>query len=141
MRVCPPHPHRMIRELAYAHVKNMDITELDMITSIQTAMALYEDRHCMGVRDIDSNNPGQYIDSYTWLTFKTIGDRSKNFGHGLRQLIEPRGYLAICAANRPEWMITDFACMLHSIISVPIYCLFNDRDVAYIINNTKISVV
>ncbi|CAF4013379.1 unnamed protein product, partial [Adineta steineri] len=71
----------------------------------------------------------------------TIGDRSKNFGHGLRQLIEPRGYLAICAANRPEWMITDFACMLHSIISVPIYCLFNDRDVAYIISNTKISVV
>ena len=78
---------------------------------------------------------------YSWLTFKTVGDRSKNFGHGLRRLIEPRDYLGICAANRPEWMMTDFVCMLHTIISVLIYCLFNDRDFVFILNNTKISVV
>jgi long-chain acyl-CoA synthetase len=79
--------------------------------------------------------------SYSWLTFKTIGDRVKNFGHGLRQLIEPRGHLAICSLNRPEWMITDFACMFHGIISVPIYRLFSERGIIHVINNTKVSVV
>jgi long-chain acyl-CoA synthetase len=95
----------------------------------------------MGTRDLDKDNSSIYTDSYSWLTFKTIGDRSKNFGHGLRRLIQPRNYLSICAANRPEWMITDFACIFQSIISVPIYTLFTNREIAYVINNTKVSVV
>jgi long-chain acyl-CoA synthetase len=73
--------------------------------------------------------------------YKTVGNRTRIFGHGLRDLIEPRNYLGICSANRPEWLITDFACILQSIISVPIYCLFTDREVTYVINNTQMSVV
>jgi len=137
----PPHPHRMIRELAYGCAEGEETVVTDMATGILVATALYWDRHCMGVRDIDRDNPSLYTDSYSWLTFKTVGDRSKNFGHGLRRLIEPRGYLGICAANRPEWMITDFACMFQSIITVPIYILFNDRETAYVINNTQVSVI
>jgi hypothetical protein len=137
----PPHPHRMVRELAYGREEGKECANIDMATSIRAAIAMYWDRHCMGVRDIDKNNPSIYADSYSWITFKTVGDRSKNFGHGLRRLIEPRGYLGICAANRPEWMMTDFACIFQSIISVLIYTLFNDRETAYVINNTQVSVV
>ncbi|CAF4161597.1 unnamed protein product, partial [Adineta steineri] len=114
----PPHPHRMIRELAYGCEEGEETAVIDMATGIRIATALYWDRHCMGMRDIDRGNPSLYTDSYSWLTFKTVGDRSKNFGHGLGDLIEPRGYLGICAANRPEWMITDFACATHNGLSI-----------------------
>ena len=139
-----PHPHRLVPELAYgtakkhkSHAENIkDVADL-----LRTAMDIYYDRHCLGTRDRDQADPSIYKDSYSWLTFKTIGDRAKNFGHGLRQLISPRQYLAICAANRPEWVITDFACVFQSIISVPIYTLFTDREMIYVLNNTKISVI
>ena len=137
----PPHPHKLARELAYGQAKIWECMKVDMATGIRAALAMYFDRHCMGTRDVDPNDPSTYTDTYSWFTFKTIGDRSNNFGHGLRQIIQPRDYLAICAANRPEWMITDFACIFQSIISVPIYTLFTDQEIAYVINNTKVSVV
>jgi long-chain acyl-CoA synthetase len=112
-----------------------------MGASIYAAIEIYCDRHCLGIRDVDKDNPEIYVNSYSWLTYKTVGDRAIDFGHGLRQLIESRSYLGICASNRPEWVITDWACMLHSIITVPIYGLSSDRDMAFIINNTKISVI
>ncbi|CAF4013142.1 unnamed protein product, partial [Rotaria sp. Silwood1] len=139
--VDPPHPHRMVPELAYGREETKECAGVDMATAIRAAIAMYSDRHCMGTRDVDKENPSHYMDSYSWLTFKIIGDRSKNFGHGLRRLIEPRGYLSICAGNRPEWMITDFACIFQNIVSVPIHYLFNDREIAYIIKNTKVSVI
>jgi hypothetical protein len=137
----PPHPHQMTRELAYGPVDRSEYVPRNMATGVQKAFDLYWNRHCMGVRNVDETDPSIYTNSYSWLTYKTVGDRVNNFGHGLRDLIEPRGYLGICAANRPEWLMTDFACMLQSIISVPIYCLFSDREIAYVINNTQVSVI
>ena len=131
-RVDPPHLHRMVKELAYGRAERKKCSPKSMPSIIHTAMEMYADRHCLGVRDGDS---------YSWLSFKTVGDRAKNFGHGLRQLIEPRAYLAICSLNRPEWMITDFACMFQGIISVPIYRLFSEREIIHVINNTQVSVV
>ncbi|CAF0854656.1 unnamed protein product [Adineta steineri] len=129
-----PHPHKMVPELAYGPAEKKMSRMKGTAALIRAAMTMFCDRHCMGTRDI-------YKNSYSWITFKTIGDRTKNFGHGLRRLIEPRAYLGICAGNRPEWIITDFACILQSIISVPIYTLFTDREIAYVINNTQISVI
>jgi len=138
----PPHPHGMLRELAYGKEETIkELSNVNMASGIQLAVAMYWDRYCIGVRDVDKTNPSLYANSYSWLTFETVGIRSKNFGNGLRDIIEPRGYLGICAKNRPEWVITDFACILQRIISVPIYCLFNDRELSYVINNTKVSVV
>ena len=137
-----PHPHRMVRELAYGSRQRHECDDrVDMATNIQTAIYMYFDRHCMGIRDIDKDDPSIFLESYQWTTFETIGNRAKNFGHGLRQITNPRDYLAICAANRPEWVITDFACIFQSIISVPIYTSFTDHEIAYIINNTKITVI
>ncbi|CAF1247009.1 unnamed protein product [Rotaria sordida] len=141
MTIRPSHPHQMTSELAYGPAKNSEWRPMNMINGIQRAFYIYSNRYCMGIRNFDKTNPSIYTNSYSWMTYKTVGDRTKNFGHGLRRLIEPRGYLSICAANRPEWIITDFACILQNIITVPIYCLFNDHEIAYIINNTKASVV
>jgi long-chain acyl-CoA synthetase len=112
-----------------------------MASRILSAIDFHWNRPCLGARDICSANPNDYINSYSWQTFKTVGERIKNFSYGLKRLIQPRGYLGICAANRPEWIIADFACILQSIVSVPIYCQLNDRDIAFIINNTQVSVI
>jgi hypothetical protein len=136
------HPHQMVREFAYGPTETRDNWHLDtMETGIRLAIEHFADRPCMGVRDRDPNDPSKYTDSYSWMTFEKLGRRVMNFGHGLRRRIEPRGYLGICAANRPEWLITDFACMLQNIISVPIYCLFNERELIHVINNTRITLV
>jgi hypothetical protein len=124
MTVGSLHPHQMMRELAYGEAEEKEHSQKSMATGIQNAIGMYSDRNCMGVRDVDKNNPLIYADSYS-----------------LRRLIEPRGYLGICAANRPEWAITDFACILQSIISVPIYYLCNDCEITHIINNTQVSVL
>ena len=138
----PSHPHRLTRELAYGSEERIEKAQKPtMASGIQTAIVMYHDRYCLGVRDADKTNPSLYKDTYSWLTFKTVGIRSKNFGYGLRSIIEPRGYLGICARNCPEWVITDFACIFQSIITVPIYCLFSNVEIAYIINNTSVSVV
>lgn len=137
----PSHPHRLVREIAYGYVEEAESTRVDLAAKVQTAFTTYGDRYCMGVRDADPNGSNKYADSYTWQTFKTIGERIKNFGHGIRRIIKPRTHVGICAANRPEWLITDFACILHSFISVPIYCLFTDRETSFIINNTPLSII
>ena len=135
------HPHPMVLELAYGLVAGEMWTMDTMATGLRLAMEKFANRHCLGTRDRDSTDPSKFVNSYSWLTFEKVGRRARNFGHGLRRLIEPRGYLGICAANRPEWLITDFACMLQSIISVPIYCLFNERELIHVINNTQITLV
>ncbi|CAF1652447.1 unnamed protein product, partial [Adineta ricciae] len=137
----PPHPHPLVVELAFGEGEKKVCTDESMRAAIYYAMEMYCDRHCLGVRDVDKDNPENYSNSYSWLTYKQIGDRAINFGHGLRQLIEPRSYLAICASNRPEWVITDWACLFHDIVSVPIYALTSDRDTTFILNNTAVSVV
>lgn len=139
VNITPPiHPHPLIRELAFGEgVRNIPVGP-SMASAIHAALEIYCDRHCLGVRDMD---PDRYLNSYSWQTYKTVGNRVRRFAHGLRYFIQPRDYLGICAANRPEWVITDLACMLNSIISVPIYCLMSDRDTAFVLNNTKISIV
>jgi hypothetical protein len=137
----PLHPHPLVRELAFGNGEVNITVGPSMAATIRGALEIYHDRHCIGVRDTDKDNHDLYINSYSWQTYKTVSDRSRNFGRGLRRLVQPRDYLGICAANRPEWVITDLACILNSIISVPMYCLLSDCETAFIINNTKISVV
>jgi len=139
--MCPAHPHPLARELAFGNGEIDINVGKSMAATIHAAMEMYRDRHCIGVRDIGKDNPDLYMNSYSWQTYKTVGDRVKKFSSGLRNLIQQRDYVGICAANRPEWVIADLACMLSSIISVPMYCLMSDRDTAYVINNTKISMI
>ncbi|CAF0929262.1 unnamed protein product [Rotaria sordida] len=115
----PPHPHRMMHELAYGKEETVqECQNASMANGIQTAITMYHDRYCLGVRDIDKINPALYADTYTWLTFETVGIRSKNFGQGLRDIIEPRCYLGICAANRPEWNVFQRKCSFMTTINI-----------------------
>ena len=44
--------------------------------------------------------------------------------------------LALLCENRPEWAITDFACALSGLVSVPIYHTLNAEQTAWIVRNS-----
>ena len=136
------HSHPMTREISFGFGNEIENPLTDMTSYILGAFHVYADRYCFGVRDMEESSVDRiYANSYSWFTYQTIGDRTKNFSHGLRNLIEPRECLGICAASRPEYLIADFACILHSITTVLMYSLLSDRERIYIINHTNIVVI
>jgi len=62
--------------------------------------------------------------------------------HALKQWGINRGdRVAILSENRPEWMITDFACVCSGIIDVPIYTTLTAEQTAYLLQNSGARVV
>ncbi|HEY6120484.1 MAG TPA: AMP-binding protein, partial [Pyrinomonadaceae bacterium] len=49
--------------------------------------------------------------------------------------------VAILSENRPEWTITDFACQLLGIVSVPIYSTLTAEQAAFILKDAECRVV
>ena len=45
--------------------------------------------------------------------------------------------VGILSENRPEWAVTDFACAVSGIVSVPIYPTLNEPQTAYILRNSQ----
>ena len=50
--------------------------------------------------------------------------------------IQPGDRVAILSENRPEWMITDFACVTSGIIDVPIYTTLTAEQTLYLLQNS-----
>ncbi|UJR20181.1 hypothetical protein I4U23_023313 [Adineta vaga] len=135
------HIHHLVCKYAIDYGLEKICTRIDMASRILTAIDFNWQKPCLGMRDKSSTDSNEYINSYSWQTFTTVGDRIKQFSYGLQRLIQPREYLGICSANRPEWVIADFACILQGIISVPIYCRLSNHDFIFILNNTRISII
>ena len=105
---------------------------MDIASRILQSIEINQTQECLGVRQTDI---------YSWQTYENVGKNIKNLSNGLRRLLQPQDYVGICARNRPEWIIADFACLIQSLITVPIYTELNDQDTTYIINNTSLSAV
>ncbi|EDO45461.1 predicted protein [Nematostella vectensis] len=102
------------------------------------------DLPCLGKR-------GDKIGMYRWLSYNEVRERAHSFGSALVHLgchPSQRTFVGIQAKNCVEWVLTDLACQMFSMVSVPIYdthgpdaCLFiiNHADVETIVcNHTKV---
>lgn len=49
--------------------------------------------------------------------------------------------VAILGENRPEWMITDFACVTTGIVDVPIYATLTADQTLYLLQNSRARVI
>jgi long-chain acyl-CoA synthetase len=49
--------------------------------------------------------------------------------------------VAILSENRPEWMITDFACVNTGIVDVPIYATLTAEQTLYLLQNSRAKVI
>ncbi|KAL2817226.1 hypothetical protein BDW59DRAFT_152819 [Aspergillus cavernicola] len=102
--------------------------------------------HCLGWRpyNLVTKNYGEY----QWIDYATVQKRRANFGSGLVELhnkhncARPGQYgVGLWCQNRPEWQITDLACMSQSLYSVSIYDVLAPDATEYIINHAELSCV
>ncbi|NXE92394.1 ACSL5 ligase, partial [Menura novaehollandiae] len=81
---------------------------------------------------------------YQWLTYKQVSDRTQHLGSGLLQKgCQPSSnqFIGIFAQNRPEWIISEYACYTYSMVAVPLYDTLGPEAIVYIVNKADISVV
>jgi len=80
--------------------------------------------------------------AYAPISTGAFGDAVKFLGLGLRALGFSKGdKLIILSENRPEWTITDFACLSNGGITVPIYTTLVPEQMKYIINDSDAKIV
>jgi long-chain acyl-CoA synthetase len=81
----------------------------------------FASQDCLGVKNKE-------LKQYEYSTYTQLGERVKNAACGLLALGLERGQrLAIVAENRPEWAITDLACQMLGVISVPLFSTLPGR--------------
>ncbi|NXA36308.1 ACSL5 ligase, partial [Eudromia elegans] len=91
---------------------------------------------CLGYRK--PNQP------YQWLTYKQVLDRAKYLGSGLLQKgckQSSNKFIGIFAQNRPEWIISEYACYTYSLVAVPLYDTLGPDAIVYIVDKADISTV
>ncbi|NXH55944.1 ACSL5 ligase, partial [Rhabdornis inornatus] len=102
----------------------------------QRGVSISGNSDCLGYR-----KPKQ---PYQWLTYKQVSDRTKYLGSGLLQKgCKPSSdqFIGIFAQNRPEWIISEYACYTYSMVAVPLYDTLGPEAIVYIVNKAEISVV
>src|SRR6201996_6916591 len=55
--------------------------------------------------------------------------------------VEKGDRVAILSENRPEWMISDFACVTTGIVDVPIYTTLTAEQTLYLLQNSRAKVI
>ena len=72
------------------------------------------------------------------ITHRDALDRVQAISLGLRELgINPGDKVAIISENRPEWALTDYACLCARATDVPIYPTLTPQQTAYILRDSE----
>lgn len=113
--------------------------------AFENSVARYPRNKCLGHRPYDPVT--KKWGAYEWQDYATISDRRKNFGAGLVHLHKQAGVTAqkygvgLWCQNRPEWQITDLACMSQGLFTVSIYDTLGPDTTEYIINHAELACV
>lgn len=100
-------------------------------------MSVSNDGPCLGTRNNDSMQ-------YTWLSYSQVHERATHAGAGLVALgCEPsqETLIGIYGSNCTEWILSDLACQMFSMISVPVYDTHGPEECIYIINHAELSTI
>jgi long-chain acyl-CoA synthetase len=74
---------------------------------------------------------------WTPISYRELADRVQDLSLGLRELGVRRGdRVAILSENRPEWAITDYACLAARAADVPIYPTLPAGQAEYILRDS-----
>ncbi|XP_050814002.1 long-chain-fatty-acid--CoA ligase 5 [Gopherus flavomarginatus] len=107
-----------------------------MYEAFRRGLHVSENGPCLGYR-----KPKQ---PYQWLTYKQVLDRAEYLGSGLLfKGCKPSQdqFIGIFAQNRPEWIISEYACYTYSMVAVPLYDTLGPDAIVFIINKADISMV
>ncbi len=82
----------------------------------------------------------RYKDGETWkdITHQDLARRVKHAALGLQELgLRSGDHVAILSANRPEWAMADFACLMIRCADVAIYPTLPAAQIAYILKDSR----
>jgi long-chain acyl-CoA synthetase len=143
------------RSAVYRHWKFVDQPILEKLVpeittgheAFEATAARYPKNNCLGHRPYDPVT--KTWGAYVWQNFATVQTRRKNFGAGLVRLHMKAGVhtpqeqygVGLWCQNRPEWQITDLACMSQRLFSVSIYDTLGPDTTEYIINHAQLACV
>lgn len=76
--------------------------------------------------------------TWTDLSYASLNEKVQDFSLGLRELgVKPGDHVAILSENRPEWAITDFACLAARAADVPVYPTLPAKQIEYILRDSE----
>ncbi|KAK4505279.1 hypothetical protein PRZ48_003242 [Zasmidium cellare] len=140
------------RSAVYRHWRRADGVLHSLDPAVTTAHEFFEQSvgrvpngKCLGYRPYDPAT--KTFGKYVWQTYSQVQKRRANFGVGLVALHESVGVIGrqygvgLWCQNRPEWQITDLACMSQSLYSVSLYDTLGPDAVEYIINHAGLTAV
>eukprot|EP01084_Bolivina_argentea_P059633 108922_1 len=96
-----------------------------------------------GIRKyLDKNNLSKRGE-YEWTNYKTMNQRVTDLASGFRclGLMPGKSKIGICSKNRREWLLSDYAGAVQSLITVPLYSTLDKNAIEYIINHAEIELV
>ncbi|KAI9933359.1 hypothetical protein ASPWEDRAFT_30200 [Aspergillus wentii DTO 134E9] len=112
----------------------------------ESSVKRHPKNHCLGWRPYNPTTKTWGL--YEWMDYQTVQKRRTEFGAGLVELHNKHGCgrpgpygVGLWCQNRPEWQITDLACMSQSLYSVSIYDVLASDATEYIINHAELSCV
>ncbi|KAI8869438.1 acetyl-CoA synthetase-like protein [Ramicandelaber brevisporus] len=134
-------------------------TDPDMKTCYEAmlmAVGIYADRPFLGQRPFDKNT-GTF-GGFEWITYAEAWETAKLLGSGMMALYD-RAHppeqssstspstssstfnVGIYAPNRPEWRISELACVCYNCPSVALYDTLGPDSVHYILDHSQVPVV
>jgi len=106
----------------------------DLIAPVTLNQLFYEavDRH-----DSPRALQVKVAGSYQPVSHRTLAERVRHIGLGLRALGVPAGArVAILSENRPEWAIADYACLTAGFVDVPLYGTLPSEQLLHILEDS-----
>ncbi|KAJ9616928.1 medium-chain fatty acid-CoA ligase faa2 [Cladophialophora chaetospira] len=147
-----PNSAQSNRTPVYRHHKSRNGLLETLDPSVTTAHEMFEyaalrapHAPCLGYRPYDSAK--QAYGPYEWLDYETVRKRRSDFGAGLVELHAREGKVGanygvgLWCQNRPEWQLTDLACMSQSLYSVSLYETLGPDTSEYIIKHANLASV
>lgn len=140
------------RTPVYRHWRTTEGLIRSLDPAVQTGHDMFEfsakrapKANCFGRRPWDpvKKEWGAYI----WEDYGTVAQRRANFGVGIVQAVRDAGVsdskfgVGLWCQNRPEWQITDLACMSQSLFSVSLYDTLGPDAIEYIANHAELPII
>ncbi len=86
----------------------------------------------------------KYKSAGAWhdISHADLWETVRNLALGLEELgAQPGDRVAILSENRPEWLMSDFACVLRGAISVPLYPVLPADQIEYMLQDCEAAVI
>ncbi|EGG16162.1 hypothetical protein DFA_09189 [Cavenderia fasciculata] len=138
-----PLPHSFTLETKAQREMTNDNVGKTTYDSMRHSFRDNKKRQCIGVREkveISEKYPNG-LGEYKWMLFEQFEELVEYFGQALREFVQRRSFVSICANNRTEWYVADIACMFYGLPVVPMHHQVNSDAMGEILSNSETRVI